>query len=169
MGYWNTRGLRGSSFEEEINLTNGIYMRRGVGVIQKISTPIIPVEVNNIEHKITKAYFEKKSTVDYIGAAGGRPICFDAKETARKSLPLQNIHSHQIEFMEAFQAQGGVCFLLVSFGQGEAYFMPFEELKNLWRTAEAYGRKSIPRDGFNKSYMVKNEQGYPLHYLKYVG
>ena len=48
---------------------------------------------------ITLAYFEKQSTVDYIGVAQGIPIAFDAKETAGKSLPLQNIHAHQMAFM----------------------------------------------------------------------
>jgi recombination protein U len=168
MGHWNTRGLRGSFFEEEINLTNELYLRRGAGVIQKISTPITPIQVSNAEHVITKAYFGQKSTVDYIGVSAGRPLCFDAKETTRASLPLQNIHSHQMDFMEAFTKQGGVCFLLVKFTHGDVFFLPFETLKSRWQTAQAGGRKSIPPDGFDASLRVGNERGYPLHYLKYV-
>ena len=30
MGYWNSRGLRGSAFEELINFTNEIYRRNGL-------------------------------------------------------------------------------------------------------------------------------------------
>ena len=41
MGYWNSRGLRGSVFEEMINLTNEQYEKRGIALIQKIPTPII--------------------------------------------------------------------------------------------------------------------------------
>ena len=46
-------------------------------------------------HQITLAYFEKKSTVDYIGAVQGIPLCFDAKECAYDTFSLQNIHEHQ--------------------------------------------------------------------------
>ena len=165
MGYWNTRGLRGSALEEMINLTNTLYTQRGLAVVQKIPTPITPVEVDNQNHVISKAYFDQQSTVDYIGVTQGVAICFDAKETGRLSLPLQNIHSHQIIFMENFEKQGGICFLLVSFIQrNEVFFTPFTELKRFWG-AEG-GRKSIPYDGFNKLYLVKNLKGFPLHYLE---
>jgi len=167
MGYWNTRGLRGSALEEMINLTNSLYMQRGLAVVQKIPTPITPVEVSNADHTISKAYFEQQSTVDYIGVAGGTAICFDAKETGRASLPLRNIHSHQISFMDNFEKQGGACFLLVSFIQsGDVFFLPFSELKRYWEAAGRGERKSIPFDGFNKTYLVKNQKGFPLHYLE---
>ena len=84
MGYWHSRGLRGNSFEELINHTNEIYKKNNLALIQKIPTPIKPIELNNKNHTISLAYFEKKSTVDYIGVAQGIPICFDAKETAKK-------------------------------------------------------------------------------------
>jgi recombination protein U len=167
MGYWNTRGLRGSALEDLINLTNSLYMQRGLAVVQKIATPITPIEVDNRNHTISKAYFDTKSTVDYIGAAQGIPICFDAKDTTRTSLPIQNIHSHQIEFMERFQQQQGVCFLLVRFAKdGSVFFLPFDELNKYWREAARGGRKSIPFDGFNKAFQVENSHGFPLHYLE---
>ena len=167
MGYWNTRGLRGSALEEMINLTNTLYIQRGLAVVQKIPTPVTPVEVSNVDHTISKAYFDQQSTVDYIGVSQGTAICFDAKETSRASLPMQNIHSHQIGFMDNFEKQGGICFLLVSFIQyGEVFFMPFTQLKRFWEAAGQGGRKSAPYDGFNKSYLVKNEKGFPLHYLE---
>ncbi len=77
---------------------------------------------------ISLAYFEKKSSVDYIGGViQGVPICFDAKETASSNFPLKNIHEHQIEYMEAFEAQKGVAFVLVWFSQmDEFYYLPLE-------------------------------------------
>jgi len=165
MGYWNTRGLRGSALEEMINLTNTLYTQRGLAVVQKIPTPVTPVEVNNSNHTISKAYFDQQSTVDYIGVTQGTAICFDAKETSRTSLPLRNIHSHQIDFMSNFEKQGGICFLLVNFVQRkEVFFLPFTELMNYLETAGA--RKSMPYDGFNKLYLVYNQKGFPLHYLE---
>ena len=40
--------------------------------------------------------------VDYIGAVQGIPICFDAKESAVDTFPLQNIHEHQVKFNGSF-------------------------------------------------------------------
>ena len=94
------------------------------------------MEMNKENSTITLAYFDKQSTVDYIGAAQGVPICFDAKEAAQKRLPLQNIHEHQIKFMEDFSRQGGVSFLLVNFtGEGEFFLLPLEVLKFYWDKA----------------------------------
>jgi len=170
MGYWNTRGLRGSALEEMINLTNTLYTQRGLAIVQKIPTPITPVEVNNINRTISKAYFGQQSTVDYIGVTQGIAICFDAKETSRQSLPLSNIHSHQIAFMKNFEKQGGICFFLVSFIQSsEVFFLPFSELKPYWDGCAMGERKSIPYDGFNKLYLVFNQKGFPLHYLETLG
>ena len=106
MGFWNTRGLRGSSLETLINFTNDFYRQKGLALFQKIPTPITPVKVNNEKRRITLAYFEQQSTVDYMGVVQGIPVCFDAKETTLKSLPIQNIHPHQIQFMNDFQKSG---------------------------------------------------------------
>lgn len=167
MGYWTTRGLRGSTLEELINKTNDLYRGRGLATIQKIPTPITPVKVDNENHSITLAYFEQKSTVDYIGAVQGLPLCFDAKETTRKSLPVQNIHAHQIEFMEDFEAQKGLAFLLVHFiFCDEYYLLKLSLLKSYWQAAQNGGRKSIPYEAFDKKYRIENKDGFYIHYLK---
>ncbi len=169
MGYWSTRGLRGSTFEEMINMTNEQYRSKGLAIIQKIPTPITPIAVDNKAHTISKAYFEQKSTVDFIGAVQGIPICFDAKETTRKSLPIQNIHLHQIEFMQAFEKQSGIAFLLVHFRfADEIYFLPFKSLKEYYDEASNGGRKSIPYDAFLEKYKVRNAHGFTVHYLEQI-
>jgi recombination protein U len=169
LAYWNTRGLRGSAFEELIDMTNRLYMQKNLAVIQKVPTPITPIEVNNASHTITMAYFDKKSTVDFIGVAQGIALCFDAKETQYKNLPLKNIHEHQIAFMEAFKQQDGVSFLLVNFNKiGEMFFLPCETLANFHKTAQKGGRKSIPYEAFEQRYRVFNKGGYPVHYLEAV-
>ncbi len=169
MGYWNSRGLRGSTFEELINMSNSMYKEKGLAIIQKIPTPITPVQLDNKSGTITLAYFDQKSTIDYIGVVQGIAICFDAKETSRKSLPLQNIHAHQIEFMEHFEKQQGIAFLLVSFVQyGEVFYFPFKTLKACWEQAQAGGRKSIPYESFDQSLIVKNKNGCPVHFLEAI-
>ena len=80
MATWNSRGLRGSTLEELINRSNEQYREKGLALIQKVPTPITPVRIAKDTRQITLAYFEQKSTVDYIGAVQGIPVCFDAKE-----------------------------------------------------------------------------------------
>ncbi len=167
MGYWNTRGLRGSAFEEMINTTNELYLKHNLAVIQKISTPITVTKVDNSRGLITEGYFDSKSTVDYIGIVQGIGICFDAKETSQKSLPIQNINKHQVEFMLNFSKQRGIAFLLVYFKEyDETYLLPLETLLKFYDEIEKGGRKSIPYSAFEKEYLIKSKQGYMVHYLE---
>ena len=80
MPSWNSRGLRGQTLEELINLTNQKYIDNKLALIQKIPTPIKPMRIDPQTRQITLAFFEQRSTVDYIGAVQGIPVCFDAKE-----------------------------------------------------------------------------------------
>ena len=100
MATWTSRGLRGSVLEEMINYTNQKYRDKKLALIQKVPTPITPVRFDKNSRHITLAYFEKKSTVDYIGVVQGVPVCFDAKECHTDTFPMQNVHRHQMEVME---------------------------------------------------------------------
>lgn len=167
MGYWSSRGLRGSVLEETINLTNEQYRKRGVALIQKIPTPIKPVEFDTVKRTIKLAYFEQKSTVDYIGLMQGIPLCFDAKETGKKSLPLSNIHPHQVDFMCRFAEQGGIAFLLVHFTEENAYYLlPLEVLCHYYYEQEQTGRRSIPLGAFYEEYRIPAPEGSFFNYLK---
>ena len=166
MSYWTTAGLKGSSFEEQIELTNNLYKKYNLAIIQKVPTPITPIEVDNKARIITKAFFEKKSTVDFIGVAQGVPICFDAKETHLTNFPLKNIHEHQIDFMDSFRKQKGVSFLIVHFTKfSKMYFLPSKQLSDFYAVSKSTGRKSIPLDDFEEKYEIKNTSGFPVHYL----
>lgn len=159
------RGLRGSSFEEIINLTNELYKKKNLALIQKIPTPITPVSFEKSTKIITKAYFEKKSTVDYIGICQGIPICFDTKEVKNKVFSIRNVHEHQMEFMESFTRQQGFAFLLVNFKTlDECFVLPFKNLKDFWQRSKENGRKSIPYESFQKNLRVK-KIGIYFHYL----
>ena len=50
MGTWKSRGLRGSLLEEELNRTIALYRERNLALIQKIPTPITPIELDK-RHK----------------------------------------------------------------------------------------------------------------------
>lgn len=64
---WNVKGLRGSVLEELINYTNEKYRQQKLALVQKIPTSIKPVRFDKTKRHITLAYFDQKSTVDYIG------------------------------------------------------------------------------------------------------
>ena len=167
MGYWNSRGLRGNELEEQINQTNHLYREKKLGLVQKVPTPIKPIRIDSEKRTITLAYFEQKSTVDYMGVRQGIAICFDAKETTKNFLPLSNIHEHQVSFMRDFKEQGGVAFLVVYFKKyDEYYFLPIEVLEKWYEQAKKGGRKSIPYEQFEKSYQIFIEGGLYIHYLK---
>lgn len=161
------RGLRGSGFEDQINITNEVYKKKKLAIIQKIPTPITPVNFDKQSKNITLAYFDQKSTVDYIGVVQGIPVAFDAKETGQKNLPLQNIHEHQIDFMQSFTEQGGLAFILVHFSfYKEYYLLEFEHLKEFWDKARLGERKSIPYSSFKKEMLIPN--GIYINYLEII-
>lgn len=166
MATWNSRGLRGSVLEEMINYTNQKYRDKNLALLQKVPTPITPVRFDKESRHITLAYFEKKSTVDYIGAVQGIPVCFDAKECAADTFPLQNIHRHQVEFMEAFERQRGVSFLLIYFThRQECYYLRFKEMMAYWKRMEEGGKKHFKYEELSPAYFVPAEGGVTLHYL----
>ena len=166
MGTWNSRGLRGSTLEDLINHTNEWYREKGLALIQKIPTPITPVRIDKEKRHITLAYFDKISTVDYIGAVQGIPVCFDAKECASITFPLQNIHEHQVEFMRQFEKQGGIAFFLIFYSHKDLlYYLPYEMLRFFWDRAQEGGRKSFRFEELNPEYVLPKHQGILVPYL----
>lgn len=167
MATWNSRGLRGSTLEELINRTNEQYREKGLALIQKVPTPITPIRIDQEHRHITLAYFDKKSTVDYIGAVQGIPVCFDAKECQTEVFPLANIHEHQLLFMQEFEKQKGVAFLLLYFAEKNIfYYLRLRELEIFWRRREEGGRKSFRMDELDRSFFLEGEQGVLVPYLE---
>lgn len=167
MAAWNSRGLRGSVLEDYINMTNEKYLANHLGLIQKIPTPITPIKMNKETRQITLAYFEQKSTVDYIGVIQGIPVCFDAKECSTDTFSIHNIHEHQIEFMREFEYQEGISFIILYFSsRDEFYYLPFSDIITFWERAKNGGRKSFTYDELDKSYRINPGKGIMLHYLE---
>ena len=167
MGTWSSRGLRGSTLEDMINMTNEHYRQQKLALIQKIPTPLTPVEIDQSTRHITLAYFEKQSTVDYIGAVQGIPVCFDAKECAVKTFPIMNIHEHQVKFMEDFEKQGGISFILLFFSSlNETYYIPFKDIKFFYERSLKGGRKSFTYNEIDKNYKINSTSGAVVHYLE---
>ena len=166
MATWSSRGLRGSTLEELVNRTNEKYLESGLALIQKIPTPITPITIDKATRHITLAYFEQKSTVDYIGAIQGIPVCFDAKECHADTFPLQNIHEHQVTFMRRFEQQKGIAFFLLFYAQRDTfYYLRFGKLLQFWERMRSGGRKSFRFDELEADFFFTSGSGVPVPYL----
>lgn len=167
MGTWNSRGLRGSSLEELTNLSNDKYRDKNLALIQKVPTPIKPIKIDQESRHITLAYFEQKSTVDYIGVVQGIPVCFDAKECGTDNFPLANVHPHQVDFMEKFEKQAGVAFLLIHYTARDVMvYLPFRHLKKFWERKEEGGIKHFKFAELDTNYFLPEHGPVPVHYLE---
>ncbi|MCI8417020.1 MAG: Holliday junction resolvase RecU [Lachnospiraceae bacterium] len=167
MATWNSRGLRGSTLEDLINRTNDKYREHGLALIQKVPTPITPMQIDKEHRHITLAYFEQKSTVDYIGVVQGIPVCFDAKECATDTFPLQNIHAHQVAFMGDFERQGGCAFLLIYYStRNQFYYLPFDYMKGFWDRAQNGGRKSFRYEELKEDFFLPPGKSFLVPYLE---
>lgn len=167
MATWNSRGLRGSALEESINHTNEKYKELGLALINKIPTPITPIRIDKQTRQITLAYFESKSTVDYIGVVQGYPVCFDAKECAADTFPLNNLHEHQIEYMTQFEAQGGISFFILYFSKREAYYyLTLKEALSFIDRKNKGGQKNLKLEELIVSQFIPVKNHIYVEYLK---
>lgn len=161
---------RGKALERLIDLTNRAYKNRNVAVVDKVPTPWT-VRYNRQRSRVINAWPEKPSTVDFIGAAQGRPIAFEAKSTRERTrFPLDMIQPHQIDYLRRFHETGGVAFLIVSFEKlDEIYYVPILSLEKYIEAAEDGGRKSIPIGDFRTNFpRIRSKDGYAVHYLEYA-
>ena len=166
MATWNSRGLRGSTFEELINHTNEVYSDNSLCLIQKVPTPITPINIDKSTRHITLAYFDQKSTVDYIGVVQSVAVCFDAKECHTETFPLQNIHEHQISFMQEFEKQGGISFFLLYYPEKDVfYYLRFSELMKFYERKLQGGRKSFRFEELDEEYFFSTGNGVFVPYL----
>lgn len=167
MATWNSRGLRGSTLEELVNRSNEQYREKKLLLIQKVPTPITPIRIEKETRHITLAYFDQKSTVDYIGVVQGIPVCFDAKECQTDTFPLANIHEHQIQFMKEFEEQNGVAFLLIYYSTKNIfYYLPFRDLLVFWERGKNGGRKSFRYEELRVQYVLPEHTGVLVPYLE---
>jgi recombination protein U len=93
---------------------------------------------------------ESKAEPDYGGAIAphGRAIFYDAKTTQRERLDLDNLHPHQIYFLERMSTTGAISGFLVEFSRlRRVYFLPIQLVR---RYCEATGFKSVPIRFFEK-------------------
>lgn len=159
---------RGMTLESDINLTNEYYRNSNIALIYKKPTPIRITKVDYDRSKISEAFFESPSTLDYNGIYKAKYIEFDAKETKSKtSFPLLNIHKHQLEHIKKVLYFKGICFLIVSFTSlNETYLILGKDIIDFINNNE---RKSIPLDYFKeKGHLIPIKYSPRLDYLKVI-
>ena len=168
MATWNSRGLRGSTLEDILNHTIKRYEEQGLALIQKVPTPITPITIDKEKRHITLAYFEKISSVDYIGVVQGIPVCFDAKECTSRTFPLANVHEHQMEFMRKYEAQQGLAFLILYYTkENSIYYMRFSEIDRYWTRMKEGGRKSFTYEELDARFLF-SFTGNHIPVLNYI-
>jgi len=102
-----THANLGMQLEQEVESSNLVYQHKGIAVVQKIPTPFKPIR--DRKGNFSKLIPAKKSTVDFIGCLNGRGIAFDAKETKRPSLLLDNVHEQSSAVSETIQGLRRLC------------------------------------------------------------
>ena len=162
---WSSYANRGMMLEQIVELANRQYEAKGQAIIQKIHTPVKVLKTQR-DGRIT-GFWEKKSTVDFVGVYGTRAIAFDTKQTKGKNLPLVNIEKHQIDFMLKWRKQGHQAFLLVYFSDLDRYFRL--DILDIIEFMETNTRKSIPIAFFEeKGTEIGKGKGIVLDYLRGV-
>ncbi|PFA22599.1 MULTISPECIES: Holliday junction resolvase RecU [Bacillus cereus group] len=163
-------GNRGMHFEKLINLSNEMYQREGVALINKRPTPVKVIKSRG--GQVTNGFYEAKSTIDYDGVYKERAVAFEAKST--KSLTrfdLSNIAQHQLDYLEKAGKMGAVCFFLIEFSKDHTIFLvPASVIQSYVRMShQPNGKKSISRVDFDiYGYLVDQTERAPVDYLQYI-
>ena len=92
-------------------------------------------------------------------------ISFWKKNTS--GFPMMNIHEHQVKFMEDFEKQGGISFIILFYShRNEIYYLPFTQIKAFFERSINGGRKSFRFEEIDKAFKLKSAPGAPVHYLE---
>ncbi|HDR3493945.1 TPA: Holliday junction resolvase RecU [Bacillus wiedmannii] len=164
------QGNRGMAFEKLINLSNEMYQREGVALINKRATPVKVLK--SAGGRVLNGFYEAKSTVDYDGVYKGRAVAFEAKSTQSLTrFDLSNIAQHQLDYLEKAEKMGAVCFFLIEFSKDQTVFLvPASVVQSYVRMShQPNGKKSISRADFDiYGYLVEQTERAPVDYLQYI-
>ncbi len=164
------QGNRGMAFEKLINLSNEMYQREGVALINKRATPVKVLKSTG--GRVLNGFYEAKSTVDYDGVYKGRAVAFEAKSTQSLTrFDLSNIAQHQLDYLEKAEKMEAICFFLIEFSKDQTIFLvPASVIQSYVRMShQPNGKKSISRADFDiYGYLVEQTERAPVDYLQYV-
>lgn len=135
----------GAAFQNLVDQINEGYERAGIACITRKAVPgkfVQGYPAHTAGAKVTKEQLhalltptrsfvpESKAEPDYGGTiAGGRAIFFDTKSTKRDRIDFDNLHSHQIEFLQRMATMDAIAGFLCQFSTyNEIYFLPIKDV-----------------------------------------
>ena len=155
---------RGRLFEELITMANIQYRNKKIAVIHKVPTAWLPLR--NAQGKIVSAKVEEKAAVDFVGIYSGRGIAFDAKHSSQERIRWDRIEDHQAQFLEEWERNGGISFVLVGFKMDRYFVIPWaawrERLIN-WKYKK--GSASITSKQMQPQWEVQSNSRAVVDYL----
>ena len=153
----------GKMFEELIEASCKWYEEMARAAIEKTPEPMRPLRQLGGGQFV--AVFEKKAQPDFKGTlAGGRTIAFEAKFTDDGKIDQKQVSDEQWRRLCAHQAQGALCFVLVSFSFESYCMIPWD----VWREMKTmYGRKYLKRSEAEIIGKVPFD-GARIHFLDHV-
>ncbi|MEC5238539.1 Holliday junction resolvase RecU [Bacillus sp. FSL R9-9530] len=153
-----------------MNLSNEMYQREGVALINKRPIPVKVLKSTG-DHVLI-GFYEAKSTVNYDGVYKGQAVAFEAKSTQSLTrFDLSNIAQHQLDYLEKAEKMGAVCFFLIEFSKDQTVFLvPASVVQSYVRVShQPDGKKSISRADFDiYGYLVERTERAPVDYLQYI-
>lgn len=122
------RGNRGKAWEARLDYQHSIYRAERRAVVFKTHPPAAM--------RGGRLVYTTKGPPDYVGRAGARPVCFDAKEAAGDRWSFSKLARHQAVALEAFSldpdALVGICLRLK--GPGLTWWVDWSALGPVWWT-----------------------------------
>lgn len=114
----------GMSFEKDVTKCCDYYRENMIADIYKRPTPIKVVKMSKTHPgMIEEAYFQEKSTTDFVGIYKGKYIDFECKETIHDSIPYSMIREQQFRHLKTIIEMGGIGFFLVSFKTAQEVYL----------------------------------------------
>ena len=139
---------KGRAFEEFIRGSNRRYRYFGEALVEKVPTEFLPIR--NSMGKVIDCKVEGKSSVDFLGRVGSRPIAVEAKHTSSNRIRWDEVTPHQADYLRDFIAGGnGIGLVLVSFSLQRFYAVPARfwlAARKAWEEAPK-SRPTIQHDG----------------------
>lgn len=158
----------GMSFEKDITKSCDYYRENNIADIYKRPTPIKVVKMSKAHPgMIEEAYFEEKSTTDYVGIYKTKYIDFECKETIHDYVPYHMIREQQFRHLKTIIEMGGIGFFLVSFKTVQEVYLIRAEI--ILKEVEEKNHPGFKRDFF-KEHGILLRRGYnpPYYFLEAV-
>ena len=113
MKYFNFYSNKGMFLETLINKSIKFYILNGMCWFKKQNQISIISSIDSSRN--VKGKLASKNDVDYYGIYKGKFICFEVKQTLNNVFKLNNIKTHQWEYLKLINDYNGFSFIIIGF------------------------------------------------------